>query len=290
MKPANVARRVLSAAVADLDRALAHVCRDGDERWIHRARNSIRALRATLSAFAPLLEEQRYASFNARLRELAVRLGPVREADVLIEHITALAPRLPQTDAAAIEQIIARCREVRGAAYATFLAELGQATAAHLVGDLRRSLEPAGSLIVHPAAIASDHLPRTVIAKPWRRLKKTVRSCGKDPGAAELHAIRIKAKRCRYVAEALVPLLPKSRRADARRFLRRLTRLQDALGTFHDAVTERDRLRSLARAGLDRYVAGELAGVETGVASAARAAWRKAWKKAARHPPSRLGE
>jgi hypothetical protein len=55
-------------------------------------------------------------------------------------------------------------------------------------------------------------------------------------------------------------------------------------------VTERDRLRSLARAGLDRYVAGELAGVETGVASAARAAWRKAWKKAARHPPSRLGE
>jgi CHAD domain-containing protein len=106
-----------------------------------------------------------------------------------------------------------------------------------------------------------------------------VRACGDEPAPEQLHAIRIKVKRCRYAAEAVVPLVRDSQAAAARRFLRRLTRLQDTLGALTDAVNEDKRLRELASSKQDRFAAGEVAGLEAQIASAARASWRRAWKR-----------
>jgi CHAD domain-containing protein len=59
---------------------------------------------------------------------------------------------------------------------------------------------------------------------------------------AELHALRLDAKRLRYAAELLVPLWPSHH---ARRYLRRLMALQEALGLANDAEVARGLVRGL---------------------------------------------
>jgi CHAD domain-containing protein len=275
----EVARRVLAARVARLVRALARVLVDEDAEWIHQARIATRALRANLGAFAPLLDGTEAALLDSRLRTLGVSLGCVRDNDVLIEHIGVLAQRLPDVGESAVDGLIARCRAVREHAYAKLVSELRDDAYPQLLENLVRSVCRDTPLIAHPQALRRRTLMHDVIEKPWRKLRRAVRAYSDDPTPEQLHAIRIKVKRCRYAAEAVVPLVRQSQADAARRFLRRLTRLQDTLGALTDAVSEDKRLRELASSKQDRFAAGEVAGLEAQIAATARASWRKAWKR-----------
>jgi CHAD domain-containing protein len=59
---------------------------------------------------------------------------------------------------------------------------------------------------------------------------------------AERHRVRIDAKRLRYVVEGLAPALDA---VAARRYARRLSSLQDALGRANDAATGKRLLAKL---------------------------------------------
>jgi CHAD domain-containing protein len=276
---AEVGRRVLAARVARLVRALARVLVDEDAEWIHQARSAARALRANLAAFAPLLDSEEAAQLETRLRALGTSLGCVRDNDVLIEHISILAQRLPDVGAPTVDGLLERCRAAREHAYLKLASELRDDAYPRLLEDLVRSVCRDTPLIAHPQALRRKTLVHDVIEEPWRRLNRAVRDCGDDPTPEQLHAIRIKVKRCRYAAEAVVPLVRDARAAAAQRFVTRLTRLQDTLGAFVDAVNESNRLRELSSSKLDRFVAGEVAGLEVQIATTARASWRKAWKR-----------
>jgi CHAD domain-containing protein len=94
-----------------------------------------------------------------------------------------------------------------------------------------------------------------------------------------LHTVRILAKRCRYAAEASIPVLGK----EARRLARATRDLQDTLGELNDAVVAERRLRDWAHgaeAALGAFAAGELAALERDAASYARGRWPRARKRA----------
>jgi CHAD domain-containing protein len=118
-----------------------------------------------------------------------------------------------------------------------------------------------------------------LVARPWRKLCRAVERLSGSPSDAELHRIRIKAKMCRYAAEAVEPITGKR----ARRFARRIEDVQTILGELHDAAVERERLRASVGAVDARaaFVAGELSAFETVASGEARRAWRRAWRKAA---------
>ena len=59
---------------------------------------------------------------------------------------------------------------------------------------------------------------------------------------AELHTIRLQCKRLRYTAEIFAPMYPGKA---AHRFLRRLSRLQDCLGTLNDSAVAQHLLGEL---------------------------------------------
>src|ERR1700716_2886181 len=69
----------------------------------------------------------------------------------------------------------------------------------------------------------------------------SVRALSAPPTDSELHAVRIRAKRCRYLAEDLVPIAGK----EAGKFATACRRLQDVLGEHQDTVVVRERLRNL---------------------------------------------
>lgn len=68
----------------------------------------------------------------------------------------------------------------------------------------------------------------------------------------------------------------------ASKLLKRLIRLQDILGTLHDAIVERQRLRACVDPRDPAFVAGEFAGLDLAARADARASWRKAWRGASR--------
>jgi CHAD domain-containing protein len=74
--------------------------------------------------------------------------------------------------------------------------------------------------------------------------------------AEERHAVRIAAKKLRYVAEFFSPPQPGRRN---RHYLRALSRLQDALGRWQDTVTAA-RLMAGLTANSDRVVVGAVRG------------------------------
>jgi CHAD domain-containing protein len=90
---------------------------------------------------------------------------------------------------------------------------------------------------------------------------------------AELHGVRIKAKRLRYAAEAFVPVCGKPAAA----FAARVANVQTILGDHHDAICACDHLRRNLGGGDGAFVAGELAALERDAAFAARRRWLGAW-------------
>ena len=71
------------------------------------------------------------------------------------------------------------------------------------VGLLDRLVE-AGTepkLTLAASAPAAKVLP-DLVAVPWKRLRRDARRLGAEPADEELHALRIRAKRARYAAEA----------------------------------------------------------------------------------------
>ena len=96
-----------------------------------------------------------------------------------------------------------------------------------------------------------------IAAGAFKKLRKTVKGLPEDPTDADLHAVRIKAKRARYAAELVVPEI--GRPAD--RFVDRVKDLQDLLGENQDAVVAEAQLRELAKDARGRrtgFVAGLL--------------------------------
>ena len=115
-----------------------------------------------------------------------------------------------------------------------------------------------------------------LVRRPWRRLAKAVNRLPDDPPDEMLHAVRIRAKRARYAAEAVAPGFGRP----ARRFARRAKRLQRALGVIQDAAVAHEWLLSWSSGREDPqavFVAGQLAGLEIARRSAARSAWQDAW-------------
>jgi CHAD domain-containing protein len=120
--------------------------------------------------------------------------------------------------------------------------------------------------------------------KPWKKLKRDHAALGADPADATLHALRIRAKRVRYAAEAVAGAVG----GDApQRFADAVAGVQEVLGDHQDAVVAQAWLRDHVDIaapcdGATTYAAGMLAGMLRADALAATAALPAAWKRAKR--------
>jgi len=102
-----------------------------------------------------------------------------------------------------------------------------------------------------------------------------------DPDA--LHAIRLRAKRMRYVAEVFAPLYPGKA---TRRFMRRLATLQNRLGRLNDAAVANALLADLgANAGRRAHAAGLVRGFLAARSGDARGRIARAWQRFHRLEP-----
>ncbi|MGH3843307.1 MAG: CHAD domain-containing protein [Pseudonocardiaceae bacterium] len=260
-----------------------------DPEELHQMRVAVRRMRAMLKAARPLLERTWADDLRAELGWLGRALGPVRDADVLIERLRDRAAAFSDTDREAVEILIAALVADREIARAEMLAVLGSPRYRALLRRLASAV--SGPLPTPPGRDGAPPLVKLVYIE-YRRLSKAVRAAGDDPPDEVLHALRIQGKRLRYTGELVAASGRKPVRKPVRKLVESTVALQDVLGEHQDAcVAQHLVLRLLDGLGdvVDLHVAfaagrlverEELSRVET------RQSWLAAWQQVQHHAQS----
>ena len=118
-------------------------------------------------------------------------------------------------------------------------------------------------------------------------LRNAVEGLDDDPPDDALHEVRIRAKRCRYAAEAVAAVAGKP----AREFAKAIADVQEVLGEHQDAVVAEQWLRDTSAGPTDArevFVAGELTALERDAAHRAREAWPEVLARSQSQAPPRL--
>jgi CHAD domain-containing protein len=251
---------------------------------VHQMRVASRRLRSTLQSFGAILPSQATRQLRDELRWLGGVLGESRDAEILAGRLEELVRETP--DELVMGPVAARIQAhfapVRAASRRGTLRALNSERYVTLLDDLERLLDdpPLTDAARQPAG---DELPKAV-AQAYRRVRKRMRRAGRAPAGRDLdvalHEARKAAKRARYAAEVLRPVVGKQ----ARRFGRRMKGLQSVLGEHQDAVITRQCLRDLGvRAALaeeNAFAYGVMYEAEATQARQLQDQARQAWKKA----------
>jgi CHAD domain-containing protein len=220
---------------------------------IHQMRVTARRLRSTLQAF-PAIWPPSAGHLKDELKWLGQVLGGARDTEVLGEYFEDALAGLP-------EELVMGPVQARITVYFAPQKAATRTSAIEAL-DSRRYLAMLGELdklLATPPrtkaarAPARDVLP-DALARAYRRTRRRIRQASKAPAGPRrdtaLHEARKAAKRARYAAEAVAPVLGK----DARRFAKRMKKVQSVLGEQHDDVTAREVARVI---GVQAHLAGE---------------------------------
>jgi len=274
---ATVSELVSATLEAGLHRLLRHevgVRLGADIEDVHQCRVATRRLRADLRTLGAVLEPEPVAAVVERLEVLGAALGEVRDADVLGLRLRSMGARLDPADRDDLEGLIGLIHRERTSAHRRLVRRLGGADHGRLMDSLFDLWDNPPLRV--PDKGAAD-TARGLVSDRWSTLAEAVADLADQPADEALHSIRKKAKRCRYAADMVTPLLGKR----ALRLSKAVAEVQDILGEVQDASVAIEWLRGSARSGGQgrALVAGQLIGMEASRAEAARQDWSRAWKK-----------
>jgi len=227
-----------------------------DPEELHAMRVATRRQRAAWRVFGASFRQRRTRRYRSGLREVAGRLGAVRDLDVLLEAADHYRADRPATEQRALEPLLADWRDHREVARVLLVRELDSDGYQRWVDDYRDFVRTEGAAVL-PVGPVQPHRVRDVMPSRIWTAYEAVRAYEPVLRWADvetLHDLRIAGKWLRYtlefVREALGP--------DAGPLIERVTALQDHLGLMHDA----DVTASMARAFLVEH-AGELSSLES---------------------------
>lgn len=272
---ADLVRQALARSVAQIVRHDPWVRLGDNDEDVHELRVATRRLRLNLRTFASVLDVERTTPLRAELAWLGAQVGALRDLDVLAARFGDLPVSAVDADGRAA--LLARLTWQRAGARVPLIETM---RTPRYLALLDRLVE-----VTHTPPLASGardqwsapaNAAASFVARPWRQLEHAVDRLADDAPSAELHRVRILAKRCRYAAEAVAPAVPRAADlADA------VAALQRVLGEHQDTVVAEEWLRRAAaeEPGL-AVVAGQLIARELDRRASARRRWRTAWRAA----------
>ena len=243
---------------------------------VHQMRVALRRLRSALAVFGRALPCAELDTARAGLKALAAVLGPARDWDVFSAG-TARAVAAAFPDDPAVRRLLAAADRRRATCHADLRAYLASPAYRRLGITLAAlaATTPWENAIGPEDAPPPDDL-ETFATHALSRALRRVLAPGPDIEALpedELHAIRLQAKRLRYVAEMFAPLFP---RRDTGQFLRRLSALQEVLGHLNDGAVAAGLMDQLGPAVAHGFGAGAARGfIAAGVPERARSNFPK---------------
>ena len=247
----------LSAKAARLS-ALDLPVRGDQPDAVHQMRVTVRRLRSALQAFPEIVSEPGTRHLRAELKWLGGVLGSARDTEVLAGHLHAGLAATP------MELVLGPAQARITAHFAPIEASSRKAVLDALDSDRYQALRAELSLLLDDPPLnpeaekpAGTVLPRAV-GRAYRRTRRRMARADRAPAGRDrdvaLHETRKAAKRARYAAEAVAPALGGKGGKKARRFAKRMKRVQSVLGAHQDAVLARAAARDI---GIQAHLAGE---------------------------------
>jgi triphosphatase len=238
---ADALRGILASCLSHVVANADGIGTSDDIEWTHQLRIATRRLRAALALVRRELPEADVATVIDDARWLGRALGPARDLDVLVmttlPRVRALLRR-DRAQTAVLDEFAARVAPLRDEARAAARAAVASPRYAGLVlgaGALATALDPArGRTREARARLAAPVLEHAsaLIRRRHRALMKRGRALD---GASddERHAVRLAAKKLRYVTEFFAPAFGEP---VVSAYRRALVRLQNTLGEHNDLV------------------------------------------------------
>ena len=193
-------------------------------------RVATRRMRAALRLFEDVLPPEA-SGLNDELKWIAGQLGPVRDLDVQVRRMRDSAAELHLSEALVPYGAWLEAQRQRA------LAALNTALNSDRFGELLQRLNTIQVWSpIDDRPLADD--ARRRLRRVHRKLDKRAQKVHRHSPTADLHAVRIRAKRTRYAAEFFEPLF----RKPAARLVKRMTQLQDTLGDLQDGVVSGQRI------------------------------------------------
>ncbi|MFA7304326.1 MAG: CHAD domain-containing protein [Methanoregula sp.] len=225
-----------------------------DIEHIHRMRVASRRLRAALPLFAPCFSEKKFRSWVLEIKKITRALGEARDLDVQIEFLEEYIQRRPHdppgtepspalvpvpeseksTPPDAILLLVSRLQQRRGTLQKKVISALAGLERSHTIDEMQDVLRemmavpprtrPRPAMYGIPP-VAAERISQGILDlfmyEPWVRNPDAV---------AEHHAMRIAAKRLRYMMEVYAPVY----RRELKKPLARIKKIQTILGDMHD--------------------------------------------------------
>ncbi|HEX7077763.1 MAG TPA: CHAD domain-containing protein [Candidatus Eisenbacteria bacterium] len=255
-----------------------------DPDYVHDMRVASRRLRSALEIFADAIPAETRDSFAGDLRWVGRALGRVRDLDVALEHVAALEAEAPALERAAWA-VFARSIEIERARRRVRLVErLDSARYAAFIAGARAWIGagPPPAHTVPAGGVAAYGTASRLAAERTRAMEAAYEEAERSLEDADLHALRIAAKKARYACEFFGDLAGPGSAKRAKR----IASLQDFLGAHQDRITLLGRFRKYAKTvpHVDRELtlaAGSALGHLERAARVRRSDLHRAWERAA---------
>ena len=257
-----------------------------DTEPVHQMRVAVRRARSAIAVFEHGLACPAVTAADRDLKALGAVLGPTRDWDVFAtETLPRVAATFPEDRRLRrLEKAVQRAREAAHAALRDWLTSSAFRQTTIGLAWLCSSDRWHATLSAEEHA-ASAMTPTAFAAHVLQRRWKKMRSAGKAVATLDvsaLHGLRLRTKRARYAMEIFIPA------DDAKpvyRLIRRLSRLQQHLGTLNDCAVATGLLDRIGGpGGRHGYAVGLVLGFLAAAAEGERPGIIQAWKKI-RHTP-----
>ena len=200
---------------------------------VHKMRVATRRQRAAWRVFGESFRKKRTKEYRSGLRDIARRLGTVRDLDVQLEGVDKYRADLPVGEQRAIEPLLAEWRQHRDDARVLLMRELDSPGYGRLIDDYLDFVRTEGAAVNQVGAASPHRVRDTAPSRIWAsyeqvRAYEPVLRWADTP---TLHELRIASKWLRYSLEFVQEALGD----DSTPLIEKVTSLQDHLGLMNDA-------------------------------------------------------
>jgi CHAD domain-containing protein/adenylate cyclase class IV len=227
-----------------------------DPEALHSMRVATRRMRAAWRVFGDGFRPDRTRRHRRRLREVAARLGAVRDLDVLIEAGERYLGAQSPSEQLALRPLFGAWREQRDEARVLLVRELDGDGYARWVDEFRDFVRTDGLAAASVLPTAPHRIRDTAPSRIWTayEMVRAYEPVLRWADVPTLHELRIAGKWLRYTIEFVRECLG----PEAAALIARVTALQDHLGYLNDADVASSKTRAFL---VDR--AGRLSETET---------------------------
>jgi CHAD domain-containing protein len=218
---------------------------------LHQLRVALRRLRVALASFGGEFRTPQLEALKLRAKFLAARLAPARDLDVFLNELFEPAANANGSkDAFAVLRKRAETarrrawndatQQVAGPRFRMFMADFAEAIDRG-PWPLAEAQRKGASKCIVALQMPARQVAERMLAHRRRQVCKSAKGLEtlSDHGR---HELRISLKKLRYAAEFFAPFFEPE---PVRRFVSRLSRMQDVLGALNDVAVARTILESL---------------------------------------------